>query len=85
VNAPLAIDPATGRLRVRDVERLHQAVGGDPVTEALVLRFIGARWGAKNLFYLPAVVAGEAVRRPADFLRAAKRHDQPELLIVTNL
>ncbi len=76
---PPAIDPATGRLRVYDVQRLHQVLGGDPVTEGLILRFIGDRWGARNLFYLPANVAAEILRRPADFIRAAKRHYQPEL------
>jgi hypothetical protein len=62
------------RLPVREVERLHQGLGGDPVTEEMVLRFIGARWGARNLFHLPAKVAAEALRRPADFLRAAKQY-----------
>ena len=76
---PPAINAATGRLRVCDVERLHLAVGGDPVTEELILRFIGDRWGARNLFYLPAKVAGEILRRPADFIRAAKQFYEPEL------
>ena len=66
-------------LPVQSVERLHQALGGDPVTEAVVLRFIGVRWGARNLFYLPAKVAAEAVRRPGDFIRAAKQYCEPEL------
>ena len=76
---PPGLNPATGRLHVCDVERLHQAVGGDPVTEDLILRFIGDRWGAMNLFYLPAKVAGEILRRPADFIRAAKQYYAPEL------
>jgi hypothetical protein len=76
---PPAINPATGRLRVCDVERLHLAVGGDPVTEELILRFIGDRWGAKNLFYLPPKVAAQILLRPADFIRAAKHYYEPEL------
>ena len=67
------------RLSPREVERLHNALGGDPRTEEMILRFIGARWGAKNLCYLPAKVAAEALRRPADFIRAAKQHCAPEL------
>jgi hypothetical protein len=67
------------RLSPREVLRLEQALGGDPVTEDIVLRFIGARWEALNLFHLPARVAAEALRRPGDFMRAAKQHCQPEL------
>ena len=67
------------RLWPRDVERLHQALGGDPMTEGMILRFIGDRWGARNLFYLPPKVADEVLRRPADFIRAAKLHCQPEV------
>jgi len=57
----------------------HLALGGDPVTEEMILRFIADRYGARNLFYLPPKVAAEALRRPADFIRAAKRHCEPEL------
>lgn len=71
------IDPGTGRLRVEDVERLHQLIGGDPRTEEMILQFIGDRWQAPNLLYLPAKVAGEILRRPAAFLRAAKQHCEP--------
>lgn len=67
------------RLSPREVERLHHALGGDPRTEEMILRFIGDRWGAKNLFYLPPKVAAEALRRPADFIRAAKQYCEPEL------
>ena len=68
-----------GRLAVQTVERLHRAVGGDPVTEEWILRFIGDRFGAKNLLHLPARVAAEVLKRPADFIRAAKEHCVPEL------
>ena len=67
------------RLSPREVERLERVLGGDPLTEEIVLRFISARYGARNLFFLPAGVAAEALRRPGDFLRAAKLHSQPEL------
>ena len=40
---------------------------------------IKARYGAENLLYLPPHVAAEICRRPADFIRAAKRYCQPEL------
>ncbi len=66
-------------LPLETVRRLHHALGGDPVTEEMIIQFIGHRWGARNLFYLPPNVAAEALRRPADFIRAAKQHSQPEL------
>ena len=69
----------SNRLSPQDVLRLERVLGGDPVTEEIILRFIGDRWGAKSLFYLPAKVAGEILHRPADFIRAAKHHYQPEL------
>jgi hypothetical protein len=68
-----------GRLPSATVERIERLVGGDPVTEAQVLQFIAGRYGAKNLFYLPAHVATEICRRPADFITAAKRFCEPEL------
>lgn len=73
------IEPASGRLRVRVVELIHQAVGGDPVTEAMILRFIADQYGAKNLLHLPPKVAAALLDRPVAFLRAAKKHCQPEL------
>jgi hypothetical protein len=44
-----------------------------------ILKFIAARYGAKNLLELPAHVGAEVVKRPADFVRAARRYCQPEL------
>jgi hypothetical protein len=73
------INTGTGRLPVATVQRIVRLVGGDPVTEEQILRFIAARWGASNLFYLPPHVAAEICRRPADFIRAAKQFSQPEL------
>ena len=71
----------TGRLPVGTVQRIERLVGGDPVTEVQILRFIAARYGAKNLFYLPPHVAAEVCKRPADFIRAAKQYCQPELAL----
>jgi hypothetical protein len=68
-----------GRLPVRVVEHLHRLLGGDPRVEGMVLRFIVDRYGAKNLFYLPPHVATAIMRRPADFIQAAKNHCEPEL------
>ena len=67
------------RLPVATVLRLERLLGGDPVTEDQVLRFIGAQYGARNLLYLPPKVAGAVLKRPSDFLCAARRHCQPEL------
>ncbi len=67
------------RLPVAVVARLERLVGGDPVTEWEILLFIGHRYGARSLFYLPPHVAEQVLKRPADFIRAAKRFTRPEL------
>jgi len=72
-------NPATGRLSVQTVERLHRLLGGDPRVEEMILQFIADKYGAKNLLYLPPHVAKEVLKRPADFLRAVKEHCEPEL------
>ena len=68
-----------GRLPVETVERLHRLLGGDAQVEGMVLRFIADKYGARNLFYLPPHVAREILKRPADFLRAAKEYCEPEV------
>jgi hypothetical protein len=59
------------------VEALHRALGGDPLTEAAILRFIADRYQARTLAHLPPRVAEQALSRPKDFLRAAKQHAAP--------
>jgi hypothetical protein len=66
-------------LPVATVQRIERLVGGDPVTEEQILRFIGSRYGAKSLVYLPPHVVAEICKRPADFIRAAKQYCEPEL------
>jgi hypothetical protein len=75
----IAVDPKTGRLPVQVVERLHRFLGGDSCVEGMILEYIQARWSAGNLFHLPPRIADEVIERPHDFIRAAKRHEQPEL------
>ena len=70
--------PTTTRLPVTDVLRMERVIGGDPVTEGLVLDYIGAQWTAKSLFYLPPKVARAVAMRPADFLKVVKGHYAPE-------
>ena len=72
-------DQQNRRLPVQTVERLHRAVGGDARVEDMILRFIGERYRARSLFYLPEKIAGEVLKRPADFIRAAKQFCEPEL------
>jgi hypothetical protein len=72
-------NPATGRLSVQTVERLHRLLGGDVRVEEMILRFIADRYGAKNLLYLPPQVAKAILKRPADFIQAAKNYCEPEL------
>ena len=69
------------RLPVLVVQRIERLVGGDLVTEDQVLRFIEARYGAKSLLYVPRHVAVEILKRPADFVRAARRYCEPELAL----
>ena len=66
-------------LKAQTVLRLHRVLEGDPVFEEEVLRFIGERYGARNLLELPERVAAEILRRPQDFRRAVKRYFEPEL------
>ncbi len=72
-------NPGLERLPVATVQRIERLVGWDVVTEGQILRFIGARYGAKSLVYLPAAVAAQICKRPADFIRAAKRYCESEL------
>ncbi len=67
------------RLPLRTVERLQALLAGDPVTEEMVLTFIAAQYGSRNLFFLPAKVADQELQRPTDFIRAAKQHCEPQL------
>ncbi len=74
-----AVKSQMERVPVATVQRIERLVGGDPVTEDRILRFIGDRYSAKSLLYVPAHVAAEICKRPADFIRAAKRYCQPEM------
>ena len=67
------------RLPVQVVEHLHRLLGGDVHVEDMVLKFIADKYAAPNLLYLPPAVATQIIRRPADFLSAAKNHAEPEL------
>ena len=73
------VNSETGRLSVQTVEHLHRLFGGEARVEDMVLRFIADRYGAKNLLHLPPHIAKEIMKRPADFIQAAKRHCEPEL------
>jgi len=73
------VDPRTGRLTVATVERMHALLGGDQRTEEMITEFIGERYGAKSLLELPVRVASQVLRRPTDFIGAAKRFCEPEL------
>ena len=79
LNPETGAEPRPGRLPVQVVEHLHRLLGGDPRVEDMVLRFIGDKYAAPNLLYLPPQVASQIIKRPADFLRAVKQHCEPEL------
>ena len=67
------------RLSIAEVQRLERLLEGDPRTEEMILRFITDKYGAESLLDLTPKVAEQIVRRPADFIRAAKQHCEPEL------
>jgi len=71
--------PVLPRLPVQVVEHLHRLLGGDARVEAMVLRFIADKYGAKDLTELASPVASQIIKRPADFLKAVKQHCEPEL------
>jgi len=71
--------PVPPRLPVDVVQHIHRLLGGEARVEDMALRFIADRYGAKNLRHLPAHVAKQIIKRPADFIRAAKQHCEPEL------
>lgn len=73
------MNPATGRLSVQTVERLHRLLGGDARVEGMILKFIADKYGAATLLHLPPQVAREILKRPVDFILAAKNHCEPEL------
>jgi hypothetical protein len=79
LNPETGAEPRPGRLPVQVVEHLHRLVGGDARVEIMVLAYIKFRWNAPDLFYIPPKAASEIIRRPADFLTAAKNHSEPEL------
>lgn len=66
------IDPSTGRLTIPTVQAIERLVGGEPVVEGLILWFIAQKYSARNLFFLPDKVAGAILKRPAEFICAAK-------------
>jgi hypothetical protein len=78
INAGAVVRAGLATIPAATVQRIERLVVGDPVTEEQILRFIGARYGPRNLFYLPPQVAAELLKRPADFIRAAKQYCQPE-------
>ena len=77
---PRTLNTRAVRLPVATVLHLDRVLGGDPVTEGLVIDYIGERWGATSLFYVPPEKAARILRGPADFIRGLKRRKQPELV-----
>ena len=76
--APEPVTVRKERLPVDVVIHIHRLVGGDARTEKMVDDYIKFRWQAPNLFYIPPKAASEIIRRPADFLSAAKQYAEPE-------
>ena len=77
--AALELGTPTGRLSGQTVEQLHQLLSGEVRMEGMIPRFLADRQGAAGLLYLPPQVAQEILKRPADFIRAAKQHGEPDL------
>ena len=67
------------RVSVSDVLRMERVIGGDPVTEDLVLRFIQQECGARSLCYVPSSWVTAIAHRPQDFLAKVRNKYAPEL------
>ena len=65
-------DPATGRLTVQTVKRLHRILQVDNEMEGIILDFILAKWQAPTLLHIPEKVARGIIERPFDFCKAAR-------------
>ena len=60
------------RLTAQEVWQLERLVGDDVEDQEAVLAFISHFYSADNLFWVPRRVYEEIVRRPGDFVRAAR-------------
>lgn len=70
-----------GQLHLDTVKDLHRALGGNPKTESMIMRFIEDRYKVRNFFHLTPYVASQMLQRPKDVIAAAKAHCLgPELL-----
>ena len=54
---------------------------GDEMTEEKIMQFLKERYGATTVLEIPPRVASEIIRRPGDFVRAARRWCEPELAL----
>jgi len=52
---------------------------GDRRTEEQIVHFLRTKYGAQTVLDIPAKVAAEIIRRPADFVRAAQEFWEPGL------
>lgn len=69
------LNPDTNRLTIETVQNMERLIGGDPVTEQLILNFIEKKWKVPDLMRLPVKVAQNILNRPTDFIAAAKRFE----------
>ena len=64
---------------MQSVDRRHRLLGGDARAEGVILRFIADRYEARAVLHLPPNIAKEILKPPADLVRAAQKHCEPEL------
>jgi hypothetical protein len=65
---------------IETVQKLQRLLGKDKKTEDMVVNFISAKWGAKNLARITEKQAEAIINRPQAFLKACEevwRDDVP--------
>lgn len=76
---PVTLNPDTFKLHWQDVERLHDALGGDPATEEAILAHLRVKMGTDDFFSMRPATAQRILNNPAAFIQDATGR-QRELL-----
>jgi hypothetical protein len=67
------------RISVETAKHIARLLEGDFATEEMLVRFVKEKYGVPTVLDLPPKIAREIIRRPGDFIRAARRWCEPEL------
>ena len=75
---PSAPNPINHQLPVATAQHILRLLQGDRATEEQILAFLRERYGAPTVLHIPPHIAKEIIRRPGDFIRAARQGREPE-------